>query len=141
MDEDDIISVPFEEDDLDGSGTVYRTYRMDTKRKRIIGMIDGAEAAAQSIFKELQTKRFAYLLYDDQYGCDIFNKIGNSDLTEEYLDSDIPAMIEDCLLIDDLVTEVSDISFEIIDVDSVSIEFYVATIYGDMNMEGVLMDG
>lgn len=72
MDEelDEIVSVPFDEDDIDESNQVYRTYKMDFERKRIGGMIDGKEAAVQAIWKILSTTRFAHLIYDDQYGCD-----------------------------------------------------------------------
>jgi hypothetical protein len=66
---------------------------MDMEHKRIIGMVDGKEAAIQQIWKELSTRRYAYLIYDDQYGNDMMNKVGNTDLTQDYLDNDIPAMI------------------------------------------------
>ena len=140
MDEEEIIVVPFDEDDLDDSNTIFRTYRMDAQKKRIVGMVDGLEAAQQSIFKAMQTRRFAYQIYDDQYGCDIFNKVGNTDLTEDFLDSDIPAMVEDCLLSDDMVSGVGDIEYEMLGHDSVRIEIYVKTIFGDIEMEGVISD-
>lgn len=140
MDEEEIIVVPFTEDELDESNSIHRTYRMDFNKKRIVGMIDGLEAAQQSIFKAMQTRRFAYQIYDDQYGCDIFNKIGNTDLTEDYLDSDIPAMIEDTLVPDDMVEGVGEIEFEMISHDSVRIEVYIKTIFGDIDMEGVITD-
>ena len=140
MDEEEIIVVPFDEDDLDDANAVYRTYRMDTRKKRIVGMVDGLEAAQQSIFKAMQTRRFAYQIYDDQYGCDIFNKIGNTDLTEDYLDSDIPAMVEDALLPDDMVDGVGEVEYEMVSHDSVRITIYVKTIFGDIEMEGVIAD-
>ena len=140
MDEEEIIVVPFTEGELDESNSIHRTYRMDFNKKRIVGMIDGLEAAQQSIFKAMQTRRFAYQIYDDQYGCDIFNKIGNTDLTEDYLDSDIPAMIEDTLVPDDMVEGVGEIEFEMISHDSVRIEVYIKTIFGDIDMEGVITD-
>lgn len=140
MDEEEIIVVPFTEDELDESNSIHRTYRMDFNKKRIVGMIDGLEAAQQSIFKAMQTRRFAYQIYDDQYGCDVFNKIGNTDLTEDYLDSDIPAMIEDTLVPDDMVEGVGEIEFEMISHDSVRIEVYIKTIFGDIDMEGVITD-
>lgn len=141
MDEDEVFAVPFDDGDLEGSGTQFRTYRMDFEKKRIIGMVEGIDAAAQSIFKELQTRRFSYLIYDEQYGCDIFNKIGNASLTESYLDNDVPAMIEDALVLDEMVTGVSDFEFEIIDRDAVMLEFSVSTIYGEGSFEGVITDG
>lgn len=119
---------------------VYRTYRMDFKNKRIIGMVDGVEAAAQAIFKALQTRRFAYLIYDDQYGCDIFNKIGNLNLTQSYLESDLPSMIEDTFLNEEMVRGINDLEFDIISGDSVAIQLAVSTIYGDATIEGVIED-
>ena len=119
---------------------VYRTYRMDFKNKRIIGMVDGVEAAAQAMFKALQTRRFAYLIYDDQYGCDIFNKIGNLNLTQSYLESDLPSMIEDTFLNEEMVRGRNDLEFDIISGDSVAIQLAVSTIYGDATIEGVIED-
>ncbi len=119
---------------------VYRTYRMDFKNKRIIGMVDGVEAAAQAIFKALQTRRFAYLIYDDQYGCDIFNKIGNLNLTQSYLEADLPSMIEDTFLNEEMVRGINDLEFDIISGDSVAIQLAVSTIYGDATIEGVIED-
>lgn len=141
MDEDEIITVPFEDDDLDSSAAITRTYRMDFEKKRIVGFVDGEEAVSQAMTKELQTRRFAYLIYDDQYGCDLFNKIGTASLTQEYLDSDIPAMIEDCLLAQEAVIAVEELSYNIVDNDSVSINLKVRTEYGESEIEGVLRNG
>ena len=129
------------EDDLEELVPVYRTYRMDHEHGRIWGMIDGADAVRQAIWKILSTRRFAYFLYDDQYGCDVFNKIGDSDLTPEYLDADIPAMIEDALSADARVTGIRDFSYDVVGQDEVHVQFVAETIYGEMEMEGVLTNG
>jgi hypothetical protein len=141
MDEDEIIVNPFEEDDLEDETNIYSTYRMDFENKRIIGKVDGIEAAAQSIFKALQTRRFVHLIYDDQYGNDVFNKIGNLSLTQSYLSTDIPVMIEDTFLNDDMILGISDLESDIIDRDGVLVSFAVATIFGDADFEGVITDG
>lgn len=140
MDEDELYEFP-EEDEDEEETVIYRTYRMDFKNKRIIGMVDGMDAAAQAIFKALQTRRFAYLIYDDQYGCDIFNKIGNLNLTPAYLDTDILVMIEDAFLNEEMILGISDIEYEILDGDSVNISFAVSTIFGDADFEGVINNG
>lgn len=140
MDEDELYEFP-EEDEDEEETVIYRTYRMDFKNKRIIGMVDGMDAAAQAMFKALQTRRFAYLIYDDQYGCDIFNKIGNLNLTPAYLDTDIPIMIEDAFLNEEMILGISDIEYEILDGDSVNISFAVSTIFGDADFEGVINNG
>lgn len=126
--------IPLEEE------PIYRTYRMDFKNKRIIGMVDGVEAAAQAMFKALQTRRFAYLIYDDQYGCDVFNKIGNLNLTPSYLEADLPSVIEDTFLNEEMVRGINDLKFDIISGDSVAIQLSVSTIYGDATIEGVIED-
>lgn len=140
MDEDELLQEIAQDGEFQEVETVYRTYRMDFKNKRIIGMVDGEEAAAQAIFKALQTKRFAYLIYDDQYGCDIFNKIGNTNLTQSYLEADIPSVIEDTFLNEEMVRGVDDVNFEILDNGGVSIQLSISTIYGETEMEGVIED-
>ena len=121
MDEDENVDlVSNEEDDLEES-IIYRTYRMDFQNKRIIGMIDGLEAAGQGMFKALQTRRYAYEIYDDQYGSDIMNKLGNIDLSPDYLEADMPVMISD--------------------VDSIYVSFAASTIFGDTIIEGDISNG
>ena len=68
------------------------------------------------------------------------NKIGNVDLTEDFLDSDIPAMIEDMLVPEDMVEGIGEINYEMTGRDSVWIEVYVKTIFGDLELEGVIGD-
>ena len=129
MDEDEIITNPFEddEDELEEDTTIYRTYGMDTKNKRIVGKVDGME--------------FAYLIYDDQYGFDGYNKIGNTSLTQGYLEADMPSMIEDAFLNDEAIVSIDDINFQIIETDGVQISLSVSTIFGDADFEGVITDG
>lgn len=124
-----------EEQEAD-EGVIYRTYRMDIHNKRIIGMTDGLEAAKQNLLKAIQTRRYAYQIYDDQYGCDVLNKIGNTDLSPGYFESDIPAMLVDAFSNMDEVIEIEDIKFDMYKGDSVYISFIAATIFGDTIVEG-----
>lgn len=140
-DEFEVIEDPVAEEELEEDLTIYRTYRMDVEKKRIIGMVDGAEASQQAMMKALQTRRFAYLIYDDQYGSDIYNKVGNQELTPGYLRSDIPAMVEDAFLNNEEILGISDLSYEILEADAVHISFTASTIYGDEEVEEVLTDG
>lgn len=126
------------EEDLEQLVPIYRTYGMDHAHKRIRGIIDGEDAVRQAIWKILSTRRFAHFLYDDQYGSDIFNKLGDVGLTPDYLDADIPVMVEEALTSDARITGVREFSFEIIGQDAVHVRFIADTIYGDMEMEGIL---
>ena len=135
-----VIDIPFESGELEET-PVYRTYRMDMERKRIIGMTDREEAVLQAIWKILSTRRFAYLIYDDQYGSDVQNKMHDTGLTPEYLDSDIPAMVEEALTQDERITGISDFAYEILSKDSVHVRFTAETIYGELQIEGVVGNG
>lgn len=134
----EIINNPFVVDDLSEANTIHRTYKMDFENNRIAGMVDGLEATQQAIVKELLTTRFAYQIYDDQYGCDIGNKIGNASLTKEYIEADIPTMINDMLSTYDTVVGLQDIEYEITDVDSAYITLYIETIYGSTSIEQIV---
>ncbi|MBU5481827.1 DUF2634 domain-containing protein [Blautia sp. MSJ-19] len=141
MDEDENVDLfSDEEDDLEES-IIYRTYRMDFQNKRIIGMVDGLEAAGQNMFKALQTRRYAYEIYDDQYGSDIMNKLGNLDLSPGYLEADIPAMVSDTFLNMEEILEIDDLQFEILDADSIYVSFAAVTIFGGTIVEGDINDG
>lgn len=137
---DNAIEVPFEYEDLLQTQE-SRTYAMDFRHKRISGFIEDKEAIMQAIWKILSTRRFVHLIYDDQYGLDVMNRI-NVGLTQQYLDSDVPKMVEEALLADDRITGVDNFSYEIIPPgDSVQMEFTAYTIYGDVEVKGVIRDG
>lgn len=135
---DNAIKVPFEYSDL-LEPQETRTYAMDFANKRIIGHIDGKEAVMQSIRKILSTRRFVHLIYNDQYGFDAMNRI-NVGLTDQYLDSDIPQMTEEALMADDRITGIGNFIYEAAG-DAIHIEFTAYTIYGDVEMKGVIQDG
>lgn len=136
---DNAINVPFEYDDLEAQQET-RTYAMDFKHKRIVGFVDDRAAVIQAIWKILSTRRFTHIIYDDQYGLDVLNRM-NVGLTKQYLDSDIPKMVEEALLTDERITGIGDYSYEIISCDSVQMNFTAYTIYGDIVMKGVIKDG
>lgn len=141
MDEEESVATALDEENALDENIIYRTYRMDFQNKRIIGMVDGLDAAGQNMAKALQTRRYAYEIYDDQYGCDLMNKIGNVDLSPGYLEADIPAIISDTFLNMEEIVEVGDLQFEILSGDSVYVSFTAATIFGDTLVEGEINDG
>ena len=132
--------VSFDPDMLEEAQPTYRTYRMDFKNKRIVGMVDGIEAAEQAAIKSLSTRRFAHIIYSDQYGSDVFNKINDSGLTHDYMQSEMPVMIEDTLLADERMLEITNFGYEILASDSVHVNFDLVTIYGELPLEEVIKD-
>lgn len=71
------------------------------------GKIDGLEAIRQFIAKAIKTARDRFLIYDDQYGCDLESLIGTS-VTRELLDEEIPRVITEALIYDDRISDVVD---------------------------------
>lgn len=136
--EDSIFDIDFDVDELDDIPEITRTYRMDYFHKRIRGNLDGVEAIAQAAWKILQTRRFAHLIYGDQYGNDLFNKISVSTLTPAYMDSEVPKMVEEALLADPRILEVVGFKWQKIDDVSVHVELEIRTSYGQVDLEGVI---
>lgn len=136
--DDDLFEIPFDVDELDDIEEVTRTYKMDFRRKRIGGKVDGVEAIGQAAWKILQARRFAFLIYDDQYGNDLFNKINVATLTPAYIESEVPRMVEEALKADSRILEVLNFKWEKIDDVSVHVEVEIRTSYGQVALEGVI---
>lgn len=128
------LDLGFDPENLDEE-PINRTYGIDLRTHRIKGYVDGKKAVMQAIWKILSTVRHANYIYSEEYGCDIMNRIYNSSLSEEYLNTDVPAMIEECLMQDDRITGVSDFSWERSGSDGVKMQFTAHTIYGDLPVE------
>jgi hypothetical protein len=111
------------------------TYRLDPERGTIGGFIDGDEALRQFITKAIQTARFRYLIYDDQYGSELEDLIGAGG-TEELLNEEIPRLIREALIYDDRIADVRDFSIRR-ESDRVYVEFTVVKTAGGTLTEEV----
>lgn len=98
------------EQSSDMSDISSRTYRLNFESGELDGVITGSEAIRQAVHKALATPRFRYLIYDDAYGSELESCIGQ-DLSREYMESELPRMVEEALLVDDRIYAVSDIQF------------------------------
>lgn len=117
-----------------------KTYKMDWENGRIIGNVNKEEAVQQAIKKSLLTPRYDCLAYDDQYGSELDRLLKSlHNVTREYIEAELPALIEDALTADGRISAVQDISFEFIG-DELSIDLTAVTSYGDtrLNVTGVI---
>jgi Protein of unknown function (DUF2634) len=83
------------------------TYRLDFENGAIDGFIDEDDALRQFIIKAIRTARFRYLIYDDDYGSELEDLIG-ADVTEAFLNEEIPRVIRETLIYDDRIADVRD---------------------------------
>lgn len=113
-----------------------KTYKLDFKRGRIfaVGSCDGLEAVNQFIHKTLLTPRFRCLIYDNQYGSEIKQTIIAGDVTPEYIETDLPRLVKDALLVDSRILDVYDFSISLAD-ERALVYFQAATIFGKTVVE------
>ena len=79
---------------------ITKTYLLDFENKSIHGYTEGKPAIEQAIRKILDTKRYAFEIYDWNYGSQISELIGTNMLKAQML---IEGYIEDALLTDCLL--------------------------------------
>lgn len=99
---------------------------------RIEGYVDKLEATKQAIYHILMTERYAYLIYDDNYGVELEQYIG-ADL--EYIETTIEQTLNEALTQDLRINSVKVNSIDKVDTDKVLVNFTTSTIYGDLVLE------
>lgn len=104
------------------------TYKLDFEKGRCAGRIDRREAMEQAIRKVLQTKRFAHLIYSDDYGFE--NMIGYERL---FVQGELPRRIKEALLQDERITEIQNFIL-VFEKDKAFASLTAITIYGDVNV-------
>ncbi len=118
-----------EDDEEDGPSP---TYTFKVTNGRIRGMTDELDAMQQAVDKILQTERFVYQIYDEQYGNDLPELIGES---IDYALSEAERMTIEALEADDRITSVEITKCEQLGNDSVIIDGYANTVYGKVGFE------
>lgn len=112
------------------------TYRIFFENFRIGNMIDDEAALRQAIIKAILTPRSFYYIYDDTYGCELWDLIG-ANVTEAYLESEIPRMVTEAIIYDDRINAVTDVSVRR-EGDSIFITLTVDSIYGEIDAEVII---
>lgn len=112
-----------------------KTYRVFNNR--IAGNTNDLEAVAQAIDKILNTERFAYPIYSDNYGIEFETIIGQD---YDLVNAEIERIVTEALSADERVIDIADLKLEKIadQKDSATLLFTVNTVYGQLNYEGVI---
>lgn len=113
-----------------GESSPSFTYKLDLKGNRVLGMIDGVEAVCQAIDKILHTERYTDVIYDGKYGIELQSLIG---MSFDYVEADLPRRIEEALLQDDRIVEVTSIVIEKTAGDSVLVTLTIMTVFGNVS--------
>lgn len=112
-----------------------KTYKLivkEDKNDRIIGYIDNLEAVKQAIYHILSVERYSYDIYSDNYGIELEQYTGKG---IDYLKATIENTLQEALLIDLRIINVTVTDIITLQKDSVQVKFNVTSIYGDLQME------
>lgn len=108
------------------------SYKMKLEKERIERTVDGIEAVKQMIYKTLMTDRYRFEIYDWNYGVELDDLLGKP---KEFVKAELPRRIEDALIVDDRVEEVTDFEFTDVDKTTLAVKFTVKTIFGDIEAD------
>ena len=86
------------------------SYKMKLEKERIERTVDGIEAVKQMIYKTLMTDRYRFEIYDWNYGVELDDLLGKP---KEFVKAELPRRIEDALIVDDRVEEVTEFEFKV----------------------------
>lgn len=105
-----------------------KTYRLDMSSKRIVGMIDGLDAAVQAAHKILLTERYSERIYSGDYGVELQRLIGTS---MPFVEANMKTTIEEALSPDERFETIEDVELTRLDCDSLRVDFRVVTVDGE----------
>jgi Protein of unknown function (DUF2634) len=84
-----------------------KTYRFDFDTGEIHAeFIDNLDAIKQAVIKAVKTVRDKYIIYSTDYGCEVQYLMGRA-YSLEYLQIEIPRLIQEAMIPDDRVEECS----------------------------------
>lgn len=108
-------------------------YGVDFETGQLTGeIVTGIEAIKVWIWLSLRTPRYRYVIYPWEYGNELDGLIGTSH-TMEYIETEVPRMIEECLFVNEHIKEISD--YEITYTrDKLLCKFRVTTDYGEVDI-------
>lgn len=106
------------------------TYKLDLENKRIMGKVDNSDSVFQAIQKILSTDKYAYDIYDWNYGHELLKLVGKE---FSYIEVKLPQIIEEALLQDDRIKEITDFEITQLSIDTLSVSFRVITIFSTIN--------
>ena len=128
------MSFPFELEEnetLEEDFSVPREYEIDFSTGQLTGrIVEGLDAIKAWIWLALHTPRYRFFIYTWDYGNELEDLIGRG-YSKEYLDLEIPSMIEDCLSVNPNIESISDYNFTL-ENDKLTGSFTVNTLYGEV---------
>ncbi|MDE7309818.1 MAG: DUF2634 domain-containing protein [Lachnospiraceae bacterium] len=109
-----------------------KTYRMDLNGDSVRGFCDELEAVKQAVFRILNTERYQYVIYSENYGIETLDLYGEP---VTWVCTELERRITEALTVDSRITEVTDFEYETGTKKMLHVSFTVHTVYGDIFAE------
>ncbi len=132
---------PFLDEELDGEEEAAELeedeeqllpleYGVDFETGQLTGQIvEGAEAVKVWAWLALQTPKFRYYVYPNEYGQEFEDVLGQG-YTKAYVEAELERMVEETLLVNPYVTGIEGFSCET-DGDRAKVSFAIVTDFGE----------
>ena len=129
---------PFVSDEVIASANAItprvREYEIDFKKNRLTGrIVEGVDAIAVWAYLALKATRYKWVIYSWYYGEEYTNLIGYS-YSEEYVQSEVKRYMEECLLENEHILELTDMSISLVQ-DKLTVRFNMVTDVGSKEVE------
>ena len=108
-----------------------RTWIIDRNTMQVGYMDEGLEAVRQAVEIALNVERFQWQIYNTNFGNELEELVGDD---ADYIQSELPRMVDDALSVDDRVIDTADYVFSV-NGDSMTVSFTVNTVYGQLTEE------
>lgn len=121
---------------IETSSTYYINFETGELTSQII---TGIDSIRQFIYMVLRTERYAYPIYSHDVGNELQELLSDKETTEAYKEMEIPRLIEEALVYDDRISEVTDFVLEKVN-DAYRVSFNVHSVEGVIGIEDVIED-
>ncbi|MCQ4637665.1 DUF2634 domain-containing protein [Anaerovorax odorimutans] len=123
-----------ENENLDEIEETPKEWGLDFKSGQLTGrVVEGVEAVKVWAWLALRTQRYRYMIYSWDYGSEYEDLIGTTH-TNEYLDTELKRMTEECLSTNKYIIGIENFAFEKQE-ECLKIRFKLLTVFGEEEME------
>lgn len=125
----DILPEDIELEDLEVEELPTNTFLV--QEEQVAGMDDSLEAMRQAVDIILNTERYGYQVYSDNFGIELEDLIGKE---PEYIECVLPDKIRDAFSVDNRILREQNYTFTVSG-DSMVVTFEVVTVFGTFEQE------
>ena len=115
------------EDDIEIVGEPSKTWIIDRNTNQVKGIDDGILAMRQAVDILLNTERYTWQIYTDNFGVEIEDLPGHD---RAFIEAELPRRIEDAMSVDERIESVTDFTFTQKETGSLLCTFNVNTVFG-----------